>query len=153
MSQKHSFDEPVILKTNVIHSFPIFLNGFRCCLMTSGKCGLKKKRPTKRHNLSVLGTTNLDTIASHATRVHLERTPHGIHNISPIHSSTFPRQLYENPGILQPEGQKYKVSLHLLAHGLSIFVMDLYVKLLSLSPKIASSHHKHYHSVKRRKKP
>lgn len=73
----------------------------------------------------------------------LKRTPHGIHNVSPIHSSTFPRWLYENPDILQPGGQKYKVSLHLLTHGLSIFVMDLYIKLLSLSPKMASSHQKH----------
>lgn len=42
MSHENYFDEPVALRAKIICSFPITLNVFQHCLVSSGKLGLKK---------------------------------------------------------------------------------------------------------------
>lgn len=142
MIHKHYFDGAVILKAKIICSFPITLNVSWHCLVSSGKPGLTKNLSAHQKASPVnIRHRKLKwvVILLHATGAHLERIPLGIQHTNPKHSSFFPRQLYKNPCILPPGRQQHKVPLCLLTHGLRIFVIALFIKPLSLSPKIASS--------------
>lgn len=132
----------------ITHSFPITLNVPCYCLVSCGKLVLKNNQFVHQK-------------ASPVSIGHVKLTSSLFHCMPQEASWHLTHQSYPQPSTFKDGCTKIHVFCHqeesstrylcLLIYRLRVFIIVLFMKPLSLSPKTASSHHKYNYSIKKKK--